>query len=326
MKQPEICHPYLGEWIKQQRKKRNLTLRQFCRAMNFLPAAWSRAERGISRAILRTESTSAIARLFKLNYEEKALLERLRLDEAGRPLVIEKQEVPLFFSEIVKHSALTGAETNLPASSPSSGLESWDPPALHPGEIKYQALVFRRKHFPARFPLDMEAAIEFQLGMDLVPLPRIESVPGGKAFINADFSRIFIEQELFENPRHSGWLRFLLAHELGHMVLHKKLQLPLVIDSPERYLEFILGISEKACRRLEWQANRFAGALLVPQSALEHALQQQLKAVPARQIYLPGTLNGGSLKKISKEIAPIFGVSSRIIRVRLKAENLWPPI
>jgi Zn-dependent peptidase ImmA (M78 family) len=115
----------------------------------------------------------------------------------------------------------------------------------------------------------------------------------GEGYLGAyDIRRkvIYIHQALLEDdPR----LAFTVAHELGHFYLHGKIdpavldprvtrpdgdELPqsqpddrILLDGPK---EIILGRFQTDNPRsiLEWQANRFAGAILVPRRTLKAAL------------------------------------------------------
>lgn len=96
--------------------------------------------------------------------------------------------------------------------------------------------------------------------------------------------------------------RFTLAHELAHCVLHA--------EHLERgYLEFrfdsknIESIKEKTYEKLEYDANIYAGQLLIP----EHTLREVLD-----KLFLP------SLKALSE----LFEVSSNVMKARLEYLNI----
>jgi Zn-dependent peptidase ImmA (M78 family) len=85
--------------------------------------------------------------------------------------------------------------------------------------------------------------------------------------IEFDPLSIYVSKELkIDKPR---W-RFTLAHEIGHLILHSKLlQYKLSEKSDtEDTLSFKYFVSEMTSRRLEYQANLFAGTLLLPISSL----------------------------------------------------------
>ncbi len=108
------------------------------------------------------------------------------------------------------------------------------------------------------------------------------------------------------------WRRFVLAHELGHFTLHRHLKV-LRRDYVEDYTRTIReGVlpTPPAHEWMEWQANRFAAALLVPfptmvivaQEALE---ETRLMAGPRRRW------------QIADYIAATFDVGKTVARRRL---------
>lgn len=84
-----------------------------------------------------------------------------------------------------------------------------------------------------------------------------------------DFSprTIFVDKRLpYDSPR----FRWTLCHEIGHLVLHRKIDLkyvsrqkPQFIDTREQ-LRFIRTTKRSELEWIEWQANQFASALLLP--------------------------------------------------------------
>ena len=67
---------------------------------------------------------------------------------------------------------------------------------------------------------------------------------------------------------------FSFSHELGHFFLHKELYIKFGISSPEDWKDFILNVPENEYRSFEWQANEFAGRLLVPYPELETEMEK----------------------------------------------------
>lgn len=70
----------------------------------------------------------------------------------------------------------------------------------------------------------------------------------------------------------SGRDRMTMAHELGHLLLHKKVQVGLARAQP--------GLSHQPYRNSEWQAKSFAGELLISSDHLKgctHPAELELK-------------------------------------------------
>ncbi|ROR90939.1 ImmA/IrrE family metallo-endopeptidase [Nocardioides aurantiacus] len=93
--------------------------------------------------------------------------------------------------------------------------------------------------------------------------------------------------------------RFTLAHELGHLVLHRGR--PLIVDSSIRY-NLRDSTSATATNREEIEANRFAAALLMPEDAVR-------KAVQATQATTP--------EELQRKLGRIFEVSTEAMGYRL---------
>lgn len=107
------------------------------------------------------------------------------------------------------------------------------------------------------------------------------SVRGNKIYGACVFrpATILLDQSLDPNgPR----FRFTLAHELGHLVLHRKLNLDWdkldikegrVSDAGKNF--YIPKRGPQTPRQwLEWQANTFASALILPRATLSEAIAQ----------------------------------------------------
>ena len=108
------------------------------------------------------------------------------------------------------------------------------------------------------------------------------------------------------------WRRFVLAHELGHFTLHRHLKV-LRRDYVEDYARTIhegAPPTPPAREWMEWQANRFAAALLAPLPTLavvaQEALEEtRLETGPRR------------LRQIADYIAAYFDVGKTAARRRL---------
>ncbi len=93
--------------------------------------------------------------------------------------------------------------------------------------------------------------------------------------------------------------RFTLAHELGHLVLHRGR--PLIVDSSIR-VNLRDSASATATDREEMEANRFAAALLMPEDAIREAVVATGAATPTQ---------------LQRELAVLFDVSGEAMGYRL---------
>lgn len=83
-------------------------------------------------------------------------------------------------------------------------------------EIRQHAEAFLSQHWDDTLPVDVEYIAEFRLGISILPLPGLRSSIEGDGFITRDFQEIHLDF-----AQHAVRLRFTVAHELGHLVLHK---------------------------------------------------------------------------------------------------------
>lgn len=138
-------------------------------------------------------------------------------------------------------------------------------------------------------------------------------------------SHICLDQILIKN---SGQYRFTLAHELGHFYLHQKINLTALVDGKPEILDTANDIISGAGGRrrtrewIEWQANRFAAALLVPEpTARKSLISIQTQEGVTRRM---GTLwldkqkaNRRIYRQSVQRMTKTFSVSKTVIKYRL---------
>ena len=90
--------------------------------------------------------------------------------------------------------------------------------------------------------------------------------------------------------------------------------------------KIILNVSDKEYGNFEWQANEFAGRLLVPHGELVKEMERVLEII--KENNLAEFLEKDSdavLSRVSPTLCKPFGVSTFVIGERVKREGLWPP-
>lgn len=137
--------------------------------------------------------------------------------------------------------------------------------------------------------------------------------------IRIDPHTIIIDEHLDSNemePRR----RFTVAHEIGHLILHED-TFSVYQRCGKRQLE-----SWDKLDTLEWQANTFAAALLMPTSTMEQAINRVLDALHCTKDDFKRRV------KLDKKyyytlvdiIAGVYGVSFTCAKIRLKAHpEFW---
>lgn len=90
------------------------------------------------------------------------------------------------------------------------------------------------------FPLDIEGIVEFKLPLDdIVPVENLKRETDHDAYLSKDLKTIFVDQYIYHNVE--ARYRFTLAHEVGHLVLHRRIFEKLDYESPEEFLEAMLS-------------------------------------------------------------------------------------
>jgi Zn-dependent peptidase ImmA (M78 family) len=126
--------------------------------------------------------------------------------------------------------------------------------------------------------------------------------------------------------RFTNRLRFSYAHELGHLFLHKDFYSTFPIDSLEDWKNFTLTVPDREYGFVEYQANEFAGRLLVPRDSLITELGKCI--VQIKESGLSKFLSDNPhlvLAGISPALGRLFGVSDQVIERRVEREGFWPP-
>ncbi len=184
-----------------------------------------------------------------------------------------------------------------------------------------------RSRFPscATLPVPVLDLAEFDLGLELVPKSGLRQAGDIESLLLGDLKTIFVDRDAFLDPRSENRLRFSVAHELGHLILHRDVYGGLRHESLETWMEFILNIPEAEYDWLESHAYEFAGRLLVPPEPLRIALTQAIQTAEKAGFAEWDETGETALSFIASHIRRQFGVSAEVIAKRLRVERFWPP-
>jgi hypothetical protein len=174
-------------------------------------------------------------------------------------------------------------------------------------------------------PVKVLDLAEFDLHLDLVPVDRLREELDIDALLMGDLKSILVDKRAFMSPRLEYRLRFSVAHEIGHLVLHRDIYAGLQHATAAEWFDYVSAIPEVEYGWVEWQAYEFAGRLLVPPDALR---EQFKTAIQTAEYAGYGDWFAGdevAIDYIATRIAPKFGVSVEVIAKRLRVEKLWPP-
>jgi Zn-dependent peptidase ImmA (M78 family) len=123
----------------------------------------------------------------------------------------------------------------------------------------------------------VELLIERHMGIDIVPVAGLRRRHHIDAYLAQDLTTIYVDPEV--QQKHSARFRFTLAHELGHLVLHKSLYEAANYTDIDGWLEFHTSLTKTHLNRYEGQASSFAGTLLLPRAAFASLIQTAVQQV-----------------------------------------------
>ena len=185
----------------------------------------------------------------------------------------------------------------------------------------------------ARPPIPVDAIIEshFKLTLDYDDLSRLLGIPGVLGATYLKNPRVIVDQSLdpTEDPSKTGRNNFTLAHEIGHWELHRHL---LMGNPLQTSLFGDDGRPAFICRSrsnkepMEWQADRFAGFLLMPRKMVLDAWRArhgELRpyVAEAEMVDLSARWGLGKDERptvgVARELAQEFCVSGQAMQIRL---------
>jgi len=149
---------------------------------------------------------------------------------------------------------------------------------------------------------------------------------GNKILGRYDFNprHIHIDKVL---PHDSPRFRWTLCHEIGHFVLHRKCNPrevsrdPLKLSDTRVELRFFRTAQWSDLKWVEWQANQFASALLLPEPSVQKAvveIQRKLNIPRPGSIFLDEqSCNMRAYFSVLEHVSRRMNVSRTVLRIRL---------
>ena len=193
-------------------------------------------------------------------------------------------------------------------------------PLISGGKIKEAAAKCRLKYWNDRIPVDIERVLESRLRMIIIPLPGLRNQFGFDSFITSDWKSIYVDNDYYQDDLGYKRVRFSLAHEFGHFILHKETFEGLKIKTLEDYYDFYDKVPGEQYSFLETQANKFAGYFLVPRDSLDIRKRELLAE---KRILLQGSKieidDDLLLDYIIDDLAGFFDVSSGAMGICLRS-------
>ena len=206
-------------------------------------------------------------------------------------------------------------------------IEKFKCPFIDRHDIWLSADNFRLEHWPENtLPIDIESIVELRLGLNIEPEHNLQEELDIDAYLKRDLTGIVVDYKRYMDTRYTNRLRFSFAHEIGHLVLHNNFYSRFPIESLEDWKEFTLNIPDREYGFIEYQANEFAGRLLVPLEDLKRELFNAIVPIETHGLIDYILVDpSAALSRISPSLSRPFGVSDEVIAKRVERENLWPP-
>ncbi len=167
-------------------------------------------------------------------------------------------------------------------------------------------------------PLPIEEIVEFQLGINIVPLPGLSDAFQIEGYISSDLSEISVD--LGTSERWPERYRFTIAHEMGHLFLHHDLYRNSAFNNTQEWRSWVAAMPQAIHARLETQASMFARMVLAPRRYLVPAFEGWMGTIEASGLELSNYENS-LCRKLGKQ----FGISQQAMKYCLINEGLIEP-
>ena len=197
-------------------------------------------------------------------------------------------------------------------------------PFLKLPKIWREVETFRQKYWPSgEVPVDIFKIVEFRLKLTIEARYYLRE-QDTDALLLGDLETILVDRQYFMDDRYLTRLRFSIAHEVGHLILHGQKFAEIAHASIDDWVSFIQFLPDDQYRWMELHANEFAGRLLVPRDYLEDQLESAVRFAEDRGFVSWDNSGDTAREYIANGIAPVFEVSDQVIATRLLRERLWP--
>ena len=205
-------------------------------------------------------------------------------------------------------------------------LSGFKAPFIPRDKIWRSADDFRVKYWPAgELPVDVEAIAEFELDLEIRPITGLYSACNVDALLLGNLETIIVDTDYYRNERMVNRIRFSMAHEIGHLVLHPDIYTRIAHSSIDEWIDFFQSIPDSEYTWIEQHAYEFAGRLLVPRERLAEEFEKARALAEARGFTEWDSSGETARDYIAHGIARVFAVSEQVVSKRLLRENLLPP-
>ena len=178
-------------------------------------------------------------------------------------------------------------------------------------------------HEERTLPVPIEEIVEFDFEIEVVPMEGILDDLEVDAFLTSDLKQIYVDAFVLKHRYRR--FRFSLAHELAHHELHRPLYEGTRIRSVRDWQAVQDSISEDDYAWFEFQANSFAGLVLVPTAELADQYRAAVRAAQEAGLSDETLKNEAGKSHVARWLADQFEVSELVIEKRMEKDGLWSP-
>lgn len=168
--------------------------------------------------------------------------------------------------------------------------------------------------------------ILWHVGLRLEPLQSLKEAGDVDALLRGDLTTIVVDNDEYMDDRMLNRIRFSIAHELGHFVLHADVYRGISHASVEEWIDFVERVPEAQWGFMEQHAYEFAGRLLVPVDRLRAELTTAAKEADEAGFVAWDQSGDAAREYMANSLSRVFGVSSQVIEKRIIREGLWTPV
>ncbi len=175
-------------------------------------------------------------------------------------------------------------------------------------------------------PVPIEEVVEFDLGFDIILTENMQRDFDVEGFTTFKDKSIYVDDFIYKNRLYR--YRFTLAHEVGHIVLHKSLLEGIELISVTQWEQFIDQVDIKDYNALEFQGYAFGGLVLVQPHKLKTLFEENIEYIKPlvdqarsegldREQYLEYAINA-----MASILSPKFDVSNDVLSRRIIYDDL----
>lgn len=202
-------------------------------------------------------------------------------------------------------------------------MKTFKAPYITKDEIDLAAFKFRLEYWKDKSaPIDVEKIAEIDLRLNIIPVKNLQNNFGVDAFISRDLKSITIDYDIYDLPVSESRRRFSIAHEIGHLILHRDVYRSMNFTSPTEWIDTVSEIPEDQYSFLEFQAYEFAGRILVPRDQLLNSLALQKEIIAKYRLNSQIEDKDALYDYVISKVARDYKVSKGTIERRLRSDGI----